>query len=197
MPHEKTDRRTRQSSEHTQWLFCEQEHNDRPVVLTENVFLTTGFMQARPIQLIGSIVVATILGLNTVSLPEMVVVRTSTLYAAENDHQIHGTVALDAGVVQMRPENERLIIKFYYPEDGVEKDQTFRIFTSAQFPFDFSNGPDLDMSRRTKWPAYVVEVFTDLDGDVLSVSDNELFATTETPVEIGRQGVRLILRPTP
>jgi len=154
------------------------------------------FTQARLIRISGLTGVAMVAGLNTFSMPGIETSGANTLYAADNVHQIHGTVALDAGVGQMRPENERLIIKFYYPENGIEKDQTFRIFTNARFPFEFSNGPDLDMSRRTKWPAYVVEVFTDLDGDVLKVSDNELFATTETPVEIGQRGVRLILKPT-
>lgn len=114
--------------------------------------------------------------------------------AAELGHQISGTIIIEANEYSPQPD-ERLIIKFFYPDQGIEKDQTFRIFSDFTFPFTFNNGPDLDMSRRTKWSTYVVEAYTDIDGDVLSVTDREYFASTNEPVAIGSEGLLLKLSP--
>lgn len=109
------------------------------------------------------------------------------------DHQIHGTIIIDNAGSYVAQPNERLVLKFYFPDQGIEKDQTFRIFNEFAFPFEFHNGPDLDMSRRTKWSSYVVEAFTDIDGDVLTIAEQEFFATSQQPVAVGSEGLVLKL----
>jgi hypothetical protein len=49
------------------------------------------------------------------------------------------------------------------------------------------------MSRRTKYDAYVLELFTDKDDDVLAVAPGELIARTPGPVPLGTTDLSLEL----
>jgi hypothetical protein len=49
------------------------------------------------------------------------------------------------------------------------------------------------MNGRTKYDAYVLELFTDKNGDVLAVAPGELIARTPTPVPLGTRDLSLEL----
>jgi hypothetical protein len=89
--------------------------------------------------------------------------------------------------------DDRLILKLYYPKDGVEMDATYRIVRSFSLPFDFHVAPSIDMNARTKYDAYVLELFTDKNGDVLAIAPGELIARTPGPVPLGTTDLRLEL----
>jgi hypothetical protein len=88
---------------------------------------------------------------------------------------------------------DRLILKLYHPQDGVEMDATYRIVPSFSLPFAFQAAPSIDMNARTKYDAYVLELFTDKDDDVLAVAPGELIARTPGSVPLGTSDLRLEL----
>jgi hypothetical protein len=105
-----------------------------------------------------------------------------------------------SGILTVAPElahhvgrGDRLILKLYYPKDGIEMDATYRIVGSFALPFAFHAAPSIDMNGHTKYDAYVLELFTDKNGDVLAVAPGELFARTPGPVPLGTTDLRLQL----
>jgi hypothetical protein len=52
------------------------------------------------------------------------------------------------------------------------------------------------MSGSTKFDAYVLELFTDKDGDVLGTAPGELITRTPEPVPLGTRDLRLELNAT-
>ena len=89
--------------------------------------------------------------------------------------------------------DDRLILKLYHPQDGVEMDAIYRIVQSFALPFPFHAAPAIDMNGHTKYDAYVLELFTDKNGDVLGVAPGELFTRTPGPVPLGTTDLRLEL----
>lgn len=106
---------------------------------------------------------------------------------------IEGSIHLPAEFSTAVTTGNRLVIKLFHPENGVQKDQTFRIYKSPKFPFVFKVGPGLDMSRRTKWRTYQLEVSTDKDGDVLTLTKDELFTQSKGLIRLGTTGLNLVL----
>jgi hypothetical protein len=106
---------------------------------------------------------------------------------------IQGTVAVAPGLAGQVAPGDRLIIKLYHPGDGVELDAKYRIVDEFTLPFDFVAAPSIDMSGQTKFQAYVLEVFTDKDGDVVRAAPGELVARTPEPVPLGTTGLVLEL----
>jgi len=113
--------------------------------------------------------------------------------AADPGQMIQGTVAVAPGLAGQVARGDRLIIKLYHPGDGVELDAKYRIVDEFTLPLDFVAAPSIDMSGRTKFQAYVLEVFTDKDGDVVRAAPGELIARTPEPVPLGTTGLRLEL----
>ena len=60
-------------------------------------------------------------------------------------------------------------------------------------PFAFQAAPSIDMNAHTKYDAYVLELFTVKDDDVLAVTPGELIARTPGPVPLGTSDLRLEL----
>ena len=75
-------------------------------------------------------------------------------------------------------------------------DATYRIVQSFALPFAFHAAPVIDMNGRTKYDAYVLELFTDKNDDVLATAPGELIARTPAPVPLGTQDLRLELNAT-
>jgi hypothetical protein len=72
-------------------------------------------------------------------------------------------------------------------------DATYRIVQSFSLPFAFHAAPSIDMNGRTKYDAYVLELFTDKNADVLAVAPGELIAPTPTAVPLGTRDLQLEL----
>ncbi len=106
---------------------------------------------------------------------------------------IQGEIRVQADMAHHIAEGDRLIIKLYNPGNGIERDPKFQILPDFTLPLTFRIAPTIDMSGRTKWSSYVVEVFTDKDNDVLSVVPGELTARTPELVPLGTAGVVLEL----
>jgi len=106
--------------------------------------------------------------------------------------QVTVTPALAARIAP----DDRLVLKLYHPRDGAELDAKYQIIPAFVLPIDFIIAPAIDMSGRTKWPRYVVEAFTDRDGDVTRVRGDELLARTARPLPVGSSGIALRLEPT-
>jgi hypothetical protein len=106
---------------------------------------------------------------------------------------IRGTLTVAPELAHHIGPDDRLILKLYYPQDGVEMDATYRIVRSFSLPFAFQVAPSIDMNGRTKYDAYVLELFTDKNGDVLAVAPGELIARTPTPVPLGTRDLSLEL----
>ena len=87
------------------------------------------------------------------------------------------------------------MIKLFHPAGGAELDAQYRTIDQFTLPYEFTATPATDMSGRTKFQDYVVEAFTDRDGDVLEVAPGELGARTADPVLLGTTGVVLELKP--
>ena len=113
--------------------------------------------------------------------------------AADPGQMIQGTVAVAPGLAGQVAPGDRLIIKLYHPGEGVELDAKYRIVDEFMLPFDFVAAPSIDMSGQTKFQAYVLEVFTDKDGDVVRAAPGELVTRTPEPVPLGTTGLRLEL----
>jgi hypothetical protein len=72
-------------------------------------------------------------------------------------------------------------------------DAKYQIVPSFSLPFAFQAGPSVDMNAHTKYDAYVLELFTDKDDDVLAVAPGELIARTPGPVPLGTTDLSLEL----
>lgn len=106
---------------------------------------------------------------------------------------IRGTLTVAPGLAHHIGPHDRLIIKLYHPKDGIELDATFQIVPRFELPLEFLAAPSIDMSGRTKFDAYVLELFTDKDDDVLGTAPGELLARTLDPVPLGTAGLQLEL----
>ncbi len=113
--------------------------------------------------------------------------------ANPSDKRIQGEIRVRADMAHHIAAGDRLIIKLYVPRDGIEHDPKFQILSDFTLPLTFKIAPTIDMSGRTKWPSYIVEVFTDKDHDVLSVVAGELIARTAELVPLGTTGLGLEL----
>ena len=113
--------------------------------------------------------------------------------ADEKKKAIQGTIHIRADLVQHVSLEDRLVIKLFHPGNGVDLDAKYAILPTFTLPVDFRIAPTFDMSGRSKWKSYVVQVFTDKDGDVLSVVPGELLVSTPEPVPLGTTGLVLEL----
>lgn len=112
------------------------------------------------------------------------------------DMFIRGTISAEPAVEAMISGIDRLLVKIYNPrDDGVENDPKYQYIGVFSLPTPFAVSPPIDMNGAPRWPVWIVEAFTDRDGDVLSVVEGELFAATPEPLPLGTTGVRLDLKP--
>ena len=114
-------------------------------------------------------------------------------WADASKKAIQGTINIPADLVPRISPDDRLVLKLFHPGNGVELDAKYSILPTFSLPVEFRIAPTLDMTGRSKWKSYVVQAFTDRDGDVLSVVPGELFATTPGPVPLGTSGLVLEL----
>ena len=114
-------------------------------------------------------------------------------WADSSKKTIQGTISVSSDLAHHISPNDRLIIKLFHPGNGVELDAKYAISPSFTLPVEFRIAPTFDMSGRSKWKSYLVQVFTDKDGDVLSVAPGELFASTPGVVPLGTAGLALEL----
>ena len=120
-------------------------------------------------------------------------------HAAEtsiSNNAISGTIFLPPDLHHELADSDRLVLKLYHPDSGVEKDTRYWIIDTFELPRDFSVAPSVDMNGKVRWPTYMLEVFTDRDGDVLSAVAGELHAKTDDLVPLGASGLRLELTPS-
>ena len=104
---------------------------------------------------------------------------------------IGGTLTVVSELARHVEASDRLIIKLYHPGAGVELDAKYQIVPKFALPLAFHAAPSVDMSGQTKFDAYVIEIFTDKDDDVLRVAPGELVARTLEPVPLGTLDLRL------
>lgn len=109
---------------------------------------------------------------------------------------ISGTLTVAPDLAHHVGPDDRLIIKLYRPDGGVELDARYQIVPRFSLPLEFQAAPSIDMSGQTKFDAYVIEAFTDKDADVLAIAPGELIARTPEPVPLGTTGLRLELNAT-
>jgi hypothetical protein len=109
---------------------------------------------------------------------------------------IRGILTVTPDLAEHVGPNDRLIIKLYHPKDGIEMDAKYQIVPSFSLPFAFQAAPSIDMNARTKYDAYVLELFTDNNDDVLAIAPGELIARTPGPVPLGTTGLQLELNAT-
>jgi hypothetical protein len=114
-------------------------------------------------------------------------------YAQVDLPTIRGVITVDPSLVDHIAPDDRLIIKLYHLEGGVELDAKSQIVPRFKLPFPFMAAPPMDLNARTRYDAYVVEVLTDKDGDVSRIAPGELIARTPEPVPLGTTGLRLEL----
>ena len=114
-------------------------------------------------------------------------------WADESRKAIQGTIGIHPDLMQHVSPDDRLVLKLFHPGNGVELDAKYSILPTFSLPVEFRITPTFDMTGRSKWKSYVVQAFTDRDGDVLSVVPGELFATTPGPVPLGTSGLTLEL----
>ncbi len=112
---------------------------------------------------------------------------------AAEDKTIRGTIAVHPDLAGAIAPGDRLILKIYHPGATAELDATYRIVSTFTLPTEFRFGPAIDMNGRTRYHAYIVEVFTDKDSDVLSVVPGEVMARSNGLVPLGTTGLRLVL----
>lgn len=108
---------------------------------------------------------------------------------------ISGRITLQPDLASSLEPDDRLVLKLYHPEDGIEKDTRYWIIDNVDLPRDFEIAPSVDMNGKARWRTYRLEVFTDRDGDVLTSAPGELFAITENLVPLGTEGLMLELKP--
>jgi hypothetical protein len=106
---------------------------------------------------------------------------------------IRGTVTVSPDLADHIAPDDRLIIKLYHPEGGVELDVKYHVVPRFILPFPFLAAPSIDAHARTKYDAYVVEVLTDKDEDAIGIAPGELIARTPGPVPLGTKDVRIEL----
>ncbi len=111
------------------------------------------------------------------------------------DMFIRGVVAAAPGHAAALRDSDRLVIKIFHPGGEVEHDPKYKYVRDFSLPAPFAISPPIDMNGAARWPVWRVEIFTDRDGDVLSVVDGELFAATPELLPLGSSGVMLELAP--
>ncbi len=111
----------------------------------------------------------------------------------DDDPLIEGEIALAPDLAHHFEPGDRLIIKLFRPGDDVELDVRYQIVDAPALPMTFQIGPAMDMNRRAKWDAYVVEVFTDKDNDILSIADGELAGRSPDIVPLGTKNLSIQL----
>ena len=111
--------------------------------------------------------------------------------AAGEMQAIRGTLTVAPELAHFVGPDDRLIIKMYHPKDDVELDVKYQIVSRFELPFEFQAAPSVDMSGSSKFHSYVVEVFTDKNGDVLGIAPGELIARTPAAVPLGTTDLRL------
>ncbi|MGI9494123.1 MAG: hypothetical protein ACR2QF_17165 [Geminicoccaceae bacterium] len=119
-------------------------------------------------------------------------------HAAEettSNNTISGTIFLPPDLQHELAADDRLVLKLYHPDGGVEKDTRYWIIDRFDLPRDFSVAPSVDMNGKVRWPTYMLEVFTDRDGDVLNAVAGELFVKTDDLIPLGTSGLQLELAP--
>ena len=109
---------------------------------------------------------------------------------------IRGTLTVAPDLAHHIGPNDRLIIKLYHPENGVEMDAKYQIVPRLVVTLRIPGGAVDRHERPTKYDAYVVELFTDKDEDVLGIAPGELIARTPAPVPLGTTDLRLELNAT-
>lgn len=108
---------------------------------------------------------------------------------------LQGEVSIAADQRDALGEADRLVIKIYHPgSDGFEKDPKYTFRQASELPISFRVTPPIDMNGNARWPTFIVEAFTDNDGDVLSQNDGEFFATTGEALPLGTEGIALTLK---
>jgi hypothetical protein len=116
--------------------------------------------------------------------------------AAGDLRAIRGTLTVTPDLAHHVGPDDRLIIKLYHPQGGVELDAKYQIVRRFELPLAFQAAPSIDMSGQTKYDTYVIEVFTDKNEDVLAIAPGELIARTPEPVPLGTTGLELELNAT-
>ena len=106
---------------------------------------------------------------------------------------ISGTISVQPDLAVGLASGDRLVLKLYHPDDGVEKDTRYWIIDTFELPRDFEVAPSIDMNGKARWTTYMLEVFTDRDGDVLNDAPGELIARTADLVPLGTGGLQLEL----
>lgn len=129
--------------------------------------------------------------------PGMMAVISTWSTAEADDNAIRGTISVQPGLERQLAADDRLVLKLYHPDDGVEKDIRYWIIDSFDLPRDFEIAPSTDMNGRVRWPTYMLEVFTDRDADVLNAVPGELLAKTDDLVPLGTGGLQLELTTPP
>jgi hypothetical protein len=110
-----------------------------------------------------------------------------------DDKTFRGTISVRPDLAGHIAPGDRLILKIYHPGATAELDATYRIVSTFTLPTEFRFGPAIDMNGRTRYHAYIVEVFTDTDSDVLSIAPGEVMARSDGLVPLGTTGLRLVL----
>lgn len=117
-------------------------------------------------------------------------------WAADESAMLQGTVTVAADAALAA--SDRLVVKIYHPgEDGLELDPKYWIFEAPALPMQVSLAPTAEMSGNARFGDYVVEAFSDRDGDVLSIVAGELWAATDGPRPLGTTDFLLELAPRP
>ena len=112
---------------------------------------------------------------------------------AGDELAIAGIVRLAADAANVAAKSDRLIVRIFHPIDDVQHDLTYKIFKQTSLPQSFSIGPIVDMNGNPRRTEYVVEVYTDRDGDAGEVGEGEIFATSAEPVPLGTSDLILEL----
>ena len=108
---------------------------------------------------------------------------------------IRGVVSAAPGSESAIAATDRLVIKIHHPGEDVEHDPKYKYLRDFSLPLPFAISPPIDMNGAARWPVWKVEIFTDRDGDVLSLVEGELYAATPAPLPLGSHGVTLELAP--
>ena len=109
---------------------------------------------------------------------------------------ISGTLTVAPDLAHHVGPDDRLIIKLYHPRAASSWTPDIRSCRGSRCRLEFHAAPSIDMSGRTKFDAYVVELFTDKNDDVLAIAPGELIARTPEPVPLGTTDLRLELNAT-
>ncbi len=112
---------------------------------------------------------------------------------AGEEFAIAGIVRLAAGAASEPVESDRLVLRIYHPKDDVQHDLSYKLFKGTALPHAFSIGPIVDMNGNPRFWEYIVEAYTDRDGDAGEVGEGEMFATSGEPVSLGTSDLILEL----